>query len=128
MGARCTASAREGQAVAQAELLPRRSLISEEQFCDWIADALPGQRLEYHRGLLGCDRMPSAKALPEPDRLSLVALAKRALQLAEGGRVLLVQRRHGDGDYSYTAIKTRRRHRSGTKGRIGAPGGPPCKR
>ena len=126
MGAPCTASAREGQAVAQGEPPPARSLIGEEHFCDWVADALPGERLEYHRGLLGHDRMPSAKALSEPDRLVLVALAKRAMQLAESGRVLLVQRRHGEGDYSYTAIRTRRR-RAGTGGRIGAPGGRPCK-
>jgi hypothetical protein len=70
--------------------------------------------------------MPSAKALPEPDRLVLVALAQRAMQLAENGRVLLVQRRHGEGDYSYTAIKTRR-HRAGARGNTGAPGGLPCR-
>jgi hypothetical protein len=127
MSAPCTASAQEGQAVAQVEPPPARCLISEEQFCDWVAGALPGQRLEYHRGLLGRDRMPSAKELPEPDRLVLAAVAKRALQVAESGRVLLVQRRHGDGDYSYTAIKTRRR-RTGIKAGIGVPGGRPCKR
>jgi len=33
--------------------------------------------------------------------------ARRALIFAEEGRVHLVQRRHGDGDYSYLAIKAR---------------------
>jgi hypothetical protein len=126
MGAPCIASAPESQAVASVELPPARCLIREEQFCDWVADALPSQRLECYRGLLGRDRMPSAKALPEPDRLSLVALAKRALQLVESGLVLLVQSRHGEGDYSYTAIKTRRR-RAGTRVRTGAPRRRPCK-
>jgi hypothetical protein len=104
-----------------------RSLISEGRFCDWVAGALPGQRIEYYQGLLGHDRMPSAQALPEHDRLALVALAKRALQLAEDGRILLVQRRHGEGEYSYTAIKTRHR-RAGGRGRIGVSGGLPCRR
>lgn len=127
MGAPCAASGREGQAVAPVELLPARCLISEEQFCDWVAGALPGERLEYHRGLLGRDRMPSAKELPEPHRLALMAVAKRALQVAETGRILLVQHRHGEGDFAYIAIKTRR-HRSGTRCRIDAPGESPCKR
>ena len=32
---------------------------------------------------------------------------RRALIFAEEGRAHLVQRRHGDGDYSYLAIKAR---------------------
>ena len=34
-------------------------------------------------------------------------LARQALLAAEDGRVHLLQRRHGDGDYSYIAVKAR---------------------
>ena len=127
MSAPCTLSARGSQPPLQVEPPPARSLISEERFCDWVASASTGHRMEYFQGLLGHDRMPSAKALPEHDRIALVALAKRVMQLVEDGRVLVVQRRHGDGCYSYIAIKTRH-CRAGGSGRIGARGGLPCRR
>jgi hypothetical protein len=127
MSASCTTSARGIQPPPQVEPPPTRLLVSEEGLCDWVANARPGHRVEYFRGLLGHDRMPSAKALPEHERLALVALAKRVMQLAEDGRVLAVQRRHGDGCYSYIAIKTRHRRARGN-GRIGDRGGLPCRR
>jgi hypothetical protein len=83
----------------------RQLLTTEEMFCDWLAGAKPGQQFEYYRGLLAYDRMPSAEVLQPRDRAALVALAKRAMQVAEDGRVSLVQRRHGESDYSYIAIK-----------------------
>jgi len=46
-------------------------------------------------------------ALGEGDCRRLSRLARRALIFAEEGRAHLVQRRHGDGDYSYLAIKAR---------------------
>ena len=33
----------------------QKSPISEIQFCAWVAQALPGDRLEYHRGHLAVD-------------------------------------------------------------------------
>lgn len=84
----------------------RQLLTTEEMFCDWLAGAQPGQQFEYYRGLLAYDRMPSAEVLQPHDRAALVALAKRAMQVAEDGRVSLVQRRHGESDYSYIAIKS----------------------
>jgi hypothetical protein len=78
-------------------------------FCHWLADAAPGSSLTYFRGHLAFDRMPSTSPFPEPERKRLVALANRALQMAEDGRVHLVQRRHGPQQYSYIAVKARRR-------------------
>ena len=78
-------------------------------FCHWLADAAPGTSLTYFRGHLAFDRMPSTSPFPEPERKRLVAVANRALQMAEDGRVHLVQRRHGPQHYSYIAVKARRR-------------------
>jgi hypothetical protein len=111
MEATHASSARKGPSLPEnLEEIPRkRLLMTEELFCDWLASAQPGQRVEYYRGLLLHDRMPSSTALQARDRVALVGLAKRAMQAAEDDRVLLLQRRHGDGDYSYIAVKASRR-------------------
>jgi hypothetical protein len=114
MEAAHASSAREGPSLPEnpQRILRKRLLSTEELFCDWIASADPGQRIEYYRGLLLHDRVPNTTALQPRERVALVALAKRARQTAEDGRVLLVQRRHGEGDYSYIAIKARQQHRA----------------
>lgn len=79
--------------------------IDENAVCDWLAGAEPGATLEYYRGHLGHDRMPSTKVLPESLRRQLACVAARIRQAAEDGRVFLLQRRLGDHDFSYLAIK-----------------------
>jgi hypothetical protein len=127
MGAPCTASAPGGQELPQQEPPTERTLISEERLCDWVANARPGQRVEYYRGYLAYDRMPSTSTLSEPDQRALVAVAKRVMQLASDGRVVPVQMRLAVGEYSYIAAKARHRSARG-RGRVGARGGLPCRR
>jgi hypothetical protein len=71
---------------------------SKVMFAAW-RQAEPGEALEYHRGFLGVDRTPSLK-----DRLDLIAMAERAMRLAEQGLIHLVQRRLGDDTFSYLAF------------------------
>jgi hypothetical protein len=88
---------------------PARILsITEEAFCARLGKALPGDCIEYHRGHLLIDRSRKLGPFSEMDRRELSAIANRALALAEQGRLSLVQKRHGDGDYSYIAIIARR--------------------
>ena len=88
--------------------------VTPDYFCGWLAIAMPGSSTVYHRGHLGRDRCRSTTTLSERDRQMLIALARQAMLAAAGGRVHLVQQRHGDGDYSYIAVKKshRERHRS----------------
>jgi hypothetical protein len=81
--------------------------MTPDDFCSWVAKAMPGDVTVYHRGHLGRDRCRSTTDLAERDRRRLVALAQQALLVAEDGRVHLVQRRHGEGDYSYFAVRRR---------------------
>jgi hypothetical protein len=78
--------------------------LSLATFRAWLARAKPGERLEYHRGLLGLDRVKSASSLKEAERRKLAAVADHALALADQGKLHLLQERHGDGDYSYCAV------------------------
>lgn len=79
-------------------------IMNEVSFAAWIAQADAGDILKYHRGFLVIDTDKARTPLDEADRVRLLALARRAMQAAEIGLVHLVQRRHGDGDYSYLAI------------------------
>jgi hypothetical protein len=85
--------------------------VTPDDFCGWLAMAMPGNATVYHRGHLGHDRCRSTTALSERDRQELITLARQALIAAEDGRVHLVQRRHSDGDYSYIAVKSHHRLR-----------------
>jgi hypothetical protein len=84
-----------------------RLTLSEEDICDWLGTAFPGDRIEYHRGHLAVDQAHGLSSLRDADCRRLSRVARRALIFAEEGRAHLVQRRHGDGDYSYLAIKAR---------------------
>lgn len=86
---------------------PGRRKLSEEDFCNWLGTAFPGDTIEYHRGCLAVDQALGLSPLSDTDCRRVSKLARRALIFAEEERVHLVQRRHGDADYSYFAIKAR---------------------
>ena len=75
------------------------------RFCDWLASALPGDRIEYHRGFLSVDRSAHTHRLPDRQRRQFMEVADFAMTAADDRRVALIQRRLGDDDYSYIAVK-----------------------
>lgn len=85
--------------------------LEEGDLCAWLGDALPGDQMIYHRGVLAFDCNPLTSRLPKADRARLNRLARRARQAADMGFAHLVQRRHGPDDYSYIIIAGRR-HKS----------------
>lgn len=78
--------------------------LTEIEFCAWLAQAAPGDRLEYHRGFLAVDTEKKISLLRERDRQTLRDLRHRALVLFEQGLVHLVQERLGPGHFAYIAI------------------------
>jgi hypothetical protein len=70
----------------------------------WINQAEPGDALEYHRGFLVLDRVPSNKHLSDVRRAEIDRLANCAMRAAEHDLVHLVQRRNAPWDFSYLAI------------------------
>lgn len=78
--------------------------LTEIQFCAWIAQALPGDRLEYHRGFLVLDAFPGFSQLVEEERKELALLGQRAFSTQAQGLVHLVQERLGPDRFSYLAI------------------------
>jgi hypothetical protein len=74
------------------------------QLCAWIAQARPGESLEYHRGLLALDASDETGQFKAAARRELNRVARRAWWAAEHGLVHLVQRRNGPADFSYLAV------------------------
>ena len=78
--------------------------LTDIEFCAWVGQALPGDRLEYHRGFLGIDVTPVISTLPEPERRQLADLGQAALGAFEKGLVHLVQERVGPDRFAYIAV------------------------
>lgn len=78
--------------------------LTEIAFCAWVAQAMPGDTLEYHRGFLVLDVFPMFSSLPDEDRAELGRLGSRALWAAEQGLVHLVQERLEPDRFAYKAI------------------------
>ena len=89
--------------------LPSVSPLNEAAFCAWFGAAAAGDRIEYWRGHLAVDVNATESLLAHDDRRQLGRVAGRAYRLAEDGKAHLVQRRHGDGDYSYLLVVRPRR-------------------
>lgn len=77
---------------------------TEISFCAWVAQAIPGDRLEYHRGFLVLDTFALFSGLSDKDRAELRKLADRTFWAAEQGLVHLVQERIDTDRFSYFAI------------------------
>ena len=78
-----------------------RLLVNHQYLRAWLLTAEAGDVLEYHRGFLAIDRLPPGSRLHAQDASELDRVAKAAMAAADAGRAHLVQRRHGEGDYSY---------------------------
>ena len=78
--------------------------LNETTFSAWLAQAAPGEALEYHRGFLCHDRGAPGPVPKSRRSQTLNLLAERAYDLAERGFVHLVQRRINTNTFSYLAI------------------------
>lgn len=81
--------------------------LTEAALCDWIAQALPGERMQYHQGLLLMDRSPTTSPYPPKERQRIHAVAKRAWHACELGLVHLVSQRIEPFIFRYIAERAR---------------------
>jgi len=86
-----------------------RKSLTEIDLSNWIDQALPGESIAYHRGFLACDTKMHSLDTPllKHKRAELARVHERARQAFDSGQVALVQRRHGEDDYSYLAIRSK---------------------
>jgi hypothetical protein len=81
-----------------------RRPLTEIEFCAWVAQAVPGDRLEYHHGFLTLDRCQGLSRFSTEERTRLTWLGARAFWAAEQGLVHLVQERTGPDRFAYIAV------------------------
>jgi hypothetical protein len=79
--------------------------LSETAFCDWIANALVGESIQYHEGLLFIDRSATTSTLTTQQRNRLHATARRAWIACELGLIHLFSQKVSDGHYRYIAVR-----------------------
>jgi hypothetical protein len=80
--------------------------LTEAGLCDWMANALVGQSIQYHEGFLILDRSDSSSEMAAKDRGRLHALARRAWIACELGLVHLFSLRVDEGHYRYIAVRS----------------------
>lgn len=83
---------------------PLDVVLTENGLCDRLAEAIAGDIITYHIGMLARDRDKAASQLLPDERLELIAVADRARRFSEAGLAHLVQRRIADGRFAYLLI------------------------
>jgi len=78
--------------------------LTDIDFCAWVAQALPGDVLEYHRGVLAIDRDAKMSCLGADECERIDHLADRVYAAFEQDLVVLVQDRVGPYHYRYLAV------------------------
>jgi len=91
-------------AIAATEYVP----ITEQHLVQWLAGATPGEQLVYHRGFLAIDTAVTSSQLPPSRRQMLLRVASRVRDMSTRGLVQTVQRRNGDGDFTYLVVARKR--------------------
>ena len=80
--------------------------LTEAAACDWIANALVGQSIQYHEGFLMMDRSDSGSGLSAKERSRLHSVARRMWIACELGLVHLFSLKVADCHYRYLAVRS----------------------
>jgi hypothetical protein len=94
-----------GRAALQAVYVPPTTL-NEAALCDWIAQAMVGQSIQYHEGFLLLDRSESTSSFSTKERNRLHSVARRAWIACEMGLVHLFSLKVADSHYRYIAVRS----------------------
>jgi hypothetical protein len=99
--------------------------LTEAAACDWMANALVGQSIQYHEGFLMIDRSNACSELTAKERNRLHAVARRMWIACEMGLVHLCSVKVGDCHYRYIAVRSATKLTSPEiRARLGKAGAP----
>ena len=79
-------------------------LLSIKKFEDWITKSRKGDKISYYRGYIMAPHLQ--KFSPTTDERRVGSLKRRVMHAYNSSVVTLVQKRHGDLDYEYIAVRT----------------------
>ena len=81
----------------------KKLMLSIKKFEDWILKSRPGDKISYYRGYIMAPYLQ--KYSPTMDERRVRSLKNRVYHAYDNNVVTLVQRRHGDLDYEYIAVR-----------------------
>ena len=79
------------------------NMLSIKKFEEWLDKSKKGDKISYYRGYIMEPRLQ--KFSPTNDERRVGSLKKRVFHAYNNDIVTLVQKRHGDFDYEYIAVK-----------------------
>ena len=78
-------------------------LLSIKKFEEWLTKSNKGNKITYYRGYIMAPQLQ--KFSPTTDDRRVGSLKKRVMHAYNQSLITLVQRRHGDLDYEYIAVR-----------------------
>ena len=78
-------------------------MLSIKRFEEWINKSKKGDKVTYYRGYIMAPHLQ--KFSPTTDERRVNSLKKRVQDAYNRSLITLVQRRHGDLDYEYIAVR-----------------------
>ena len=79
------------------------NMLSIKKFEEWINKSKKGDTVTYYRGYIMAPQLQ--KFSPTTDERRVNSLKKRVQHAYHSNIITLVQRRHGDLDYEYIAVR-----------------------
>ena len=79
------------------------NMLSIKKFEEWLNKSNKGNKITYYRGYIMAPQIQ--KFSPTTDERRVNSLKKRVQHAYNHNLVTLVQRRHGDLDYEYIAVR-----------------------
>mgnify|MGYP003153827584 FL=1 len=80
------------------------NMLSIKKFEDWLTKSRKGDKISYYRGYIMAPHLQ--KFSPTTDERRVSSLKRRVQRAYDSSIVTLVQKRHGDLDYEYIAVRT----------------------
>ena len=78
-------------------------MLSIKRFEEWINKSKKGDKVTYYRGYIMAPHLQ--KFSPTTDERRVNSLKNRVQRAYDNSLITLVQRRHGDLDYEYIAVR-----------------------
>ena len=80
------------------------NMLSIKKFEEWLNKSSKGNKVTYYRGYIMAPHLQ--KFSPTTDERRVGSLKRRVMHAYNSSVVTLVQRKHGDLDYEYIAVRT----------------------
>jgi|TARA_R100000008_G_C3552225_1_gene151111 hypothetical protein len=87
------------------EVKGREIMIGKKRLDEWMKKAKTGDKITYFRGYLCDPWLQPYDRVKHEDHPRINRFQKYVYDLYEMNKITLVQKRHGDWDYEYMAIK-----------------------